>query len=424
MMGIIVISVFLIIGIAYYSLSFFKTWINPVVFFFSPWLLLFSLLSLQLYYFRNLSLGTVIVVLFSFVLFLLGIELFYINREPQPSFSKDSTFADKQKRTLQFFIAIFTLISLIAGMLMLKRLLDAEGDILRIIARAAIIRRKIISGELNIISFYGYFGSLAYLALLLSGIYAGKYGIIRVFSWVSIFPVLLLSFIQMGRAHLLWGVLLYMDAYILVYFVTGKKLFSRRKIIIYTLTFLFLLSIINMAKYFRGGGEILLHYKRYLQVEEPDNMLLRAALSNYVYIVSPVLAFDVMLQDFRSPLVMGGKTFRPLIFFASTSDKKVYYPFVKVPMSVNVYSYLGDAYMDFGYPGFILLPFIFGLVSAYFYHRFIKEPNIIWLSMLSIIYSHLEYSIFYSRFAFGNVWIIIFVLFLIRNWITDGENNI
>jgi oligosaccharide repeat unit polymerase len=267
----------------------------------------------------------------------------------------------------------------------------------------------LVRGDINIFSYYGYFSVLSYPAVILSGIYASRYGFIKLLSWVSFIPVLLFEFIFMSRANILWALFLYFSVSSIIYYLNGKKFFTKKNIFKYVLTFVILLLLINVVYFFRGGGEIQLYYKKYLRYEEPENIFLRILYSGYPYITAPLPALDILIERTDSPLLMGGKTFRPLIIFAESKYKSHYYPFVRVPIPANIYTYLGDVYMDFGLAGFVVIPFLFGVVSSIFYSKSFTTPTIFNLAMTSIIYSQLELSFLYSRFSFGNIWITIFI---------------
>lgn len=423
-MHLFLLILFLVVCIVYYSKSYLRTWVNPVAMFFLPWLLLLLLFELRIYTIHEPSFEIVYIVLFSFAMFLIGFEIFLFNRKPQQKRFDFNRLIDINKQRLQWMIIGLTAVSLTANLIMLMRLIEAEGSITRIIATAALVRTKMVKGELNVVSVYGYFAAVSLAAIILSGVYATRFGIFKLYSLVSFIPILIFSFIYMGRSELIWAVLLYFNVYLLAYYITGRKLFTQKRIILYGLLMVGLLYLINIVSFFRGGGQILLHYKEHLKYEEPDNSLLRILYSNYIYVVSPLPALDVFLQQSDSPLVMGGKSFRPLIFFAESRHKNPYYPFVRIPMPVNAYTYLGDAYMDFGMAGIILIPFVLGVGSAVWYRKFLQEPDIFHLAVLAILFVQLEYSIFYSMLASGNVWISIFALILLRFFFKTDEPDI
>lgn len=420
-MHLFLLILFLAVCIIYYSKICFRTWVNPVAIFFMPWLLLLLLFELRVYSINEPSFEIVYVVLLSFAMFVIGFEIFLFNRKPQQKPVDFNRLIDMNKRRLQWMIIGLTAVSVAANLIMLMRLIEAEGSIARIIATAALVRTKMVKGELDVVSVYGYFASVSLAAIILSGVYATRYGIFKLYSLVSFIPILIFSFIYMGRSELIWAVLLYFNVYLLAYYITGRKLFTKKRMIVYGLLMVAMIYLINIVSFFRGGGQILLHYKEYLRYEEPDNSLMRILYSNYIYVVSPLPALDVFLEQSDSPLIMGGKSFRPLIFFAEAKHKNPYYPFVRIPIPVNVYTYLGDAYMDFGMAGLILIPFVLGVGSAVWYRRFLLKPDIFHLAVLVILFTQLEYSIFYSMLASGNVWISIFALILLRYFFKTGE---
>lgn len=359
----------------------------------------------------------ILLVFLSFLFFILGIETF-----SNWKIVRLKIFPTKYhfpKKRLAQIIGLLTIISIIADLMILKNLLSQQGSLIQIISYAAVIRNKIVRGELNVLSFYGYFSALSFPAVILSGIFGARYGFLKFFSLISFLPVMLFAFIFMGRANFLWAILLYFNAYILTMVVLRKRLITKKRLIQYSILFLLLLILINVTFYFRGGKEIKLYYARYLNYEEPENFLSRIAFANYVYIVSSIPALDVFVENYQTPLLLGAKSFRPLIFLIEKKYRSIYYPFVKIPISVNTYSYLADAYMDFGLAGFVIIPFILGAISILAYHYYNQKPTAFSIGILATIYSNLEYSILYSKFTHGNIWITILILIILKHYLEE-----
>jgi len=355
-------------------------------------------------------------------LFLTGFGSFLLAVEFSMPMFKDVTspkhtiyaFIDLNKKRIQTCIGLFVAISLMANILMLLRLIESEGSLMRIISLAAIVRDRIVSGEVNLASFYGYFSALSLAAIVLSGIYAGRYGVFKFFSLISFIPVFLFAFIYMGRANLIWAVQLFVNGYILVYFLSGKELFTRKRILIYLFTAIALLYTINIVSYLRGGGVIRLYYSDYIIGEEPENPFIRLLYSNYVHLVGSVPGFDAFLNRVDTPILLGGKTFRPLAVFADKEHKIAYYPFTYVPMPVNIYTLFADIYMDFGYPGIFFVPFCLGFIMMRIYSSLLRSFAFNAITATIILFTFFQFSIFYSILSYGSIWISFAALVLLN----------
>jgi oligosaccharide repeat unit polymerase len=130
-------------------------------------------------------------------------------------------------------------------------------------------------------------------------------------------------------------------------------------------------------------------------------------VSVYVYYFSSIFAFNELL-NFEVDYLYGSKNFAPLINilrrifpFLSIDRVQLIEPMVKIPFDYNIYSILGDIYKDFGFLGFVFLPFFFGfIIGAVF-----RLKGFFIDSLKLMFFAWIFYSPIYNCFSFGSFFI-------------------
>ena len=109
----------------------------------------------------------------------------------------------------------------------------------------------------------------------------------------------------------------------------------------------------------------------------------------------------------------GFKNFAPLINilgrlfpFLSIQRVQLIEPMAQIPFEYNIYSILGDIYIDFGFIGFFFLPVFFGFIIGCIF-----RINGFFIDALKILmFAWIFYSPIYNCFSFGSFFISFFFL--------------
>ena len=92
---------------------------------------------------------------------------------------------------------------------------------------------------------------------------------------------------------------------------------------------------------------------------------------------------------------------------------------VYVPFDTNIFTIIGEIYMDFGIIGIIILPFVFGSIVGFLF----KYHGIYADALKMILFAWLFYTPIYNAFSFGG-FLISFVFTAILVLITDSNIEI
>ncbi len=121
----------------------------------------------------------------------------------------------------------------------------------------------------------------------------------------------------------------------------------------------------------------------------------------YLSVGAPLPTFnDVVLNP--EPLRYGRMTLHPLFRLAERlrlipgAEALSIYPDVPTPYPANAYTYLYEFYLDFGWPGVILLPALLGWLSAVAYRRTREASG---LSAWPLVLCQLQGMILWTPFA-------------------------
>lgn len=168
-----------------------------------------------------------------------------------------------------------------------------------------------------------------------------------------------------------------------------------------------LLSVILMIpKFIRSGGTLSDTqdaFSRYLKFPIPE--LFFPLVQIYYYYFSGLYALDELLQSFNNELSYGARAFAALINLGqriisqgeSMHRVTIIAKNAHVPFETNIYTIIGESYMDFGMLGIIVLSIFYGINLGYlfkykgFYAESLKLALLAWLF----------YTPLYNVFSFG-----------------------
>ncbi|MCB1049322.1 MAG: oligosaccharide repeat unit polymerase [Acidobacteria bacterium] len=142
-------------------------------------------------------------------------------------------------------------------------------------------------------------------------------------------------------------------------------------------------------------GFFLLIAKIYVKQAYDDNMEYINISPEYSALIDPYIyltgSFPVLQRVLEDPQerTYGKYTFEPFVksievIYPDLSRAEIVGKFYRVPVELNVATYLQPFYQDFGWPGLFFFPFVFGLIttSIYFAMRQAKSLFLVYLSSL------------------------------------------
>jgi len=138
----------------------------------------------------------------------------------------------------------------------------------------------------------------------------------------------------------------------------------------------------------------------------------------YIYATSPFAGFEAMTSHLGTH-TYGDQTFYPVIQFMNRvtgSTRTVSftsYVFYNVPIPCNVYTYLGQFYTDFGWPGVLFFPFLLGLASTFCYLRMRKYGGLSSTLGTAAFNAFFIFSIFTNLFVLVTIWETFFLIFVL-----------
>ena len=135
----------------------------------------------------------------------------------------------------------------------------------------------------------------------------------------------------------------------------------------------------------------------------------------YIYYFSSIFSFNQLFNNEIDHLY-GFKNFAPLINiiarifpFLSIQRVQLIEPMAQIPFEYNIYSILGDIYIDFGSIGFFFLPLLFGFIIGVIF----KANGFFIDSLKLLMFAWIFYSPIYNCFSFGSFFISFIFLVLL-----------
>ncbi len=223
-----------------------------------------------------------------------------------------------------------------------------------------------------------------------------------------------------SRMGILFYAIIYFSSLLLKYnCISVEEKRRYRRILFFGLVLA--LIILFVPKYLRDasvGGSDYSSYTKYLVNQDLNKFPLIGPFMHYfTYITGPLAAFDEYVITFTNEFSMGEAQFLPLVhiftrLFGGESNYDILYEFVSVPFSTNIYSYLREAYSDFGFIGILLTPFMLGLLSL-IASRLDSKNKLLNFGIFQYVYLYCIFSIFYTPFSQGGPTIGFFIYILI-----------
>lgn len=319
--------------------------------------------------------------------------------------------------TIIKLILIISSISILIGW---KYILDHYGSIAYVIANSFTIRTETIGNGLQLIPVvFTYGASLNVIVLPLSLVcyseYKKKFYI--AYAFISFCLTVLGDLQAFGRIGILFAIF-----NIICYIILYKIRIPKSKIIIYGFL---IFGILMLPRYFRGGNSLEgmgYRYTPYLVFDYPS--FLEPFITTYAYYFSGYYAHDYLLeQSSEYQFQYGERNFAAVINLANRII-----PFKEersiiiaeeafVPFDTNIYTIIGELYMDGGLLAIILGSLCFGTFMGFLFNN----KGIFGNALKIIILVWFFETPIYNVFSFGN-FLLSFLLLIFLSIFFDGNS--
>lgn len=389
------------------------TWISPASLFSLLWtfFITFSVILAPEYYFSPLALLYILSILLTYFV---GNKLYYLlpSNFFIPLFSRQNNYLLINQK----FLLIYILFACVAAFSSIVLLISGSGfnvkDIFSMesyITIASGLSEKRYAGESEP------FGTVILLGIGFSGNLAGgllfafsKNKLYKIFSTLSLIPVLIYTIIYTTRAAFLFGAIFFISSYL-----SAIVFLKKDNTVIFTLkNMLFLISGCIFVFVLFIGTQLARMEVRELSISETVRIF-NHIKSSFVGNISPFsIWFD--LTDFKQPASFGAYSLAGLFekLGISRRDIGVFAESFDVSNSfnyTNIFSLFRVIIEDFSFIGSYLFFLFFGFFSNWIYHQ-VKSGNLIFIAVLSPIFAFLLWSFIVSIFAYNTI-IFAFLLF-------------
>ncbi len=239
--------------------------------------------------------------------------------------------------------------------------------------------------------------SLNIVALVFAGLFLAISNKIKkyIFLWPLI-NILVGCLITAGRSIIIWGLMLLISS-----FIFSKIFFKREKIKLclrYVVLLLIIIVILASMRNWRGGsieGTYLYTKSFYGDTLrwKIDTPTFYSFVSIFDTFCGSIPSLSQFLETTDSELGLGAYTFNPFFKWFGDKDISFYYPPAHIPFECNIFSYLREFYVDYGFLGMICLNMILGFLASFYYYKCKDKISLINITALSFITTFLLYSI-------------------------------
>jgi oligosaccharide repeat unit polymerase len=408
---IIVVTLLLFFG----SRFLFGKWVNPLSIYVIPWGVMLTLYEVNFLRYYELSTETWLVIisaLFSFIAGILLIKTTFTARENE----KKKTLSIVDYTTIfKYLVIVFGIIGLVDALQHWSVLFRMYGSLPGIFLNANEIYRLRI--EQKIPGLIPYLVAFSYAAIFFAAIYSACKGRITLISLLPIVGVVLKEVANVGRAGIMLAFLIYLLTYFFARNILKEKAIKdkrRRKFqILGVVTVVVILiagatlirSIRGTYENFAGASKVLSKTRGGLFITP----------SIYLYFSAHVGVLNQFLKDQNVNKNIGENTFLTAYSVLSKFDlverPSDYQKGYRIPLWINTGTYLREVIEDFGYVSIFLFPFILGLISTYYWYRFLARQDLISLFLLTYTCSIIGTS-FLTIITRVGIWTISFMIIL------------
>lgn len=374
---------------------YFKKYVNPLSIYSIIWFGLLTFFHLKLINYDNLSLNTWIIIIFSYISFILGILVYFTAiriYKNEPNFIEDRNKSlpmifSNDGKILKYLVLFFSILGVIGALQHWSILINKYGSIVEVFLHLGRIRQLTVQGEIE--GILPYISALSFVAIFFAGLYSAWKKRITLISFLPLIAIIIKDTAAAGRVGILIGFLEFGLAYVftsyyLRTFVTVDKKKGKARIyfsIAIALTIFF--TSIFVIKGLRGGSEEVYGAGRGIS-SLSNNLFITPTL--YLYFSGHVGVLSQYLEKDEEKARFGENTFRfvynVLSKFGFTDKAEMYQRGYYIPVWINTGTFLRELHADFGIGGTLLFLFLLGIIISFVWQNFYKTGNFIFLVFL------------------------------------------
>jgi len=431
-MSIIIITV-IGIGLVYSGRLVFGAWVNPVSLYTGLWSISLILFELRLIQYFDLETETWAIIIGAGMAYCIGcfcvVGARYAFLKPTMfdnvgNWSIQKIVSGDELRLLNMTLWILNIIGMIAVVQYWYVGMKLYGSLQNIFIFGNIIYSKRIA--VGMPGTIPYIDATAMAGAVLAGAYTALTRRLRIVAILPILIIVLVDIVNMGRAKMFFGTILYFCSYVACK-DTRKK--AAVKNIRYSLNKI--IPVIITAAILWGGAEFVRSTRITNETVPGATQALGKFSGSYFITPSIYLYLTVHPGVFNQFLIRddehtpwGSNTFAPayhiLSKFGFETPSSVYQRFYPTPAGANTGTYLRDLYADFGLPGLFLFPFILGIIATALWYRYLKTRYYVDLMMLAHILVIVLMSLFYMATRAGD-WFVGLIIGLVVGSLVDKK---
>lgn len=308
---------------------------------------------------------------------------------------KNFVLTDKERQALHnvlWFLNTILIVHTAYEVYNVTRLLG--GDITNIIALANLLYdirvRETIPGSIP------YVGSLVFFAAVLSAVYTSSVGKLKLVAFIPFLLAVVISFVQVVRALALIVAILFISAY----FLNRKKIekpiaspfgTSVKRVLALLFLIALLIATVEVVRTTRGLYERFAGQSAALRTLSKSEMgFISPSVIMYLSVHNGVL--NQYLKQEEEKVIWGRYTFAPLWRVLSKFGFETYVGFYQqwsypTPVSANTGTYIRELHADFGLGGVILVPYLLGLISSFYWYRVQEKNTLSDITILAHLYA-------------------------------------
>jgi len=374
---------------------FFSKYVNPISIYSIIWFGLLTFFHLKLINYDNLSINTWIIILFSYVSFILGILVYFtairiFNNDPSSADDTSKSLPlifSNDGKILKYLVLFFSVLGVIGALQHWSILIEQFGSIVDVFLRLGLIRQMTVRGEIE--GILPYISAFSFVAIFFAGLYSAWKKRITLISFLPLIAIILKDTAAAGRVGILIGFLEFGLAYVFTsyYLKTfANKEKKKNNVRIYftiAIALTIFLTSIFVIKGLRGGSEDVAGAGRGIS-SLSNNMFITPTL--YLYFSGHVGVLSQYLEKDDEKARFGENTFRfvynVLSKFGFTDKAEMYQRGYYIPVWINTGTFLRELHADFGIGGTLLFLFLLCIIISFVWRNFYKTGNFTYLVFL------------------------------------------
>lgn len=378
---------------------------NPVALYTIVWVVLLFVYELKLIRYDDLSVTTWSVIIFAYLAVFLGSLTVFSARSnserPFNVFRKKEIIEfkvfDDDGKVIKYFILFFSAIGIIAALQHWMVLINEFGSIAMVLIKSATVYRMRVDGEIK--GVIPYIFTFTFVAIFLSGLYAGYKNKFKLFMLLPIIALVIKSLAEVARASMLFGIMLFFITYLLTRHLMSKNIknnsqISNKKIILSLVSILLIVVLsAGLVKSFKNPAENYKASTRELRQLE-DGFLISPSM--YLYASAHVGVLNAYLYNQNERTSFGENMFLPIYRFLSKFDlvpkPSFYQKGYFIPMWTNTGTYLRELHADYGPVGLFLFPYLIGLFTTIIWFKFYENYKLFNLVILTFLFLFIAFT--------------------------------